>query len=153
LNERTQTKALLKEENKAQEQDIRNLKGRLAEWEAKYPKQADEFIEAKLERDGVTVVTNSEGMSHGLVASVPDSKFDFAGSHLQKQRIVCFGPCGRGQCGVYVPVRDFHKAAELLREIKPQLQKRLKADQRGRVWIWEKPIKAPKGDGRDSNPQ
>jgi hypothetical protein len=111
---------------------------RLKVWEAKYPKQAEGFIKAQLQRSGVPVSTYSDGTSYVMVASVPNDKYGIVLSHLHEYRIYGGGrPCG-GVISLYVSPKDFYKAAEVLGQIKPQLQQGLKADELGQVWIWEK---------------
>jgi hypothetical protein len=90
----------------------------------------------QLEHLGVTVVTESDNKSYGLVASFPDDMYKLVESKLRQHGVVGFGSSNHGQCGLYVPIRDFFKARKLLLQIKPQLQKRLKASQSKRVWIW-----------------
>lgn len=122
---------------KRQQAEIADLRAKLA---VERKARAEASLKAQLERDGVSVSTNEQGESYGLVASVIDvnEKLDLVASHLRKQAVETIGLCNRRQCGFSVSIKDFYKAARLLQEIKPQLQKGLKSNESGRVWIWEK---------------
>jgi hypothetical protein len=93
---------------------------------------------AQLERLGITVITMSDAEDEALVASIPlGDKVDTVARYLHEHGIHIWGSSGRGQCGIYVPVRDFFKAQKLLLQIKPDLLNGLDSEQSTRICIWE----------------
>jgi hypothetical protein len=94
---------------------------------------------AQLKRLGVTVVTESDGTSYGLVASIPEDRWKLVWPHLHKHGVDPFCVSDLGQSGLYVRVADFYKAQHLLVSIKPHLQRGLKVGEAQRVWIWNSP--------------
>ena len=59
------------------------------------------------------------------VATLPEEDMDRVYPSLEAAKIGCLGVCGHGLCGLYVDVKDYHRARALLSKLRDRFGVRI----------------------------
>ncbi len=91
-------------------------------------------LKNELEHQRITVVEQEKGQYWALVASVPMADSECC-QVLEKHGIGVFGSCGLGVCGLYVPIQDFYRSAQLLQKFRTPVTNTQPPGIR--YWVWQ----------------